>query len=429
MKINGLTLLGDFCAFWLTLLIIIYLRFNHQIFLDALIKHLYPFAFLYLSWILVFYLFGLYDLFKIKPTIPNLKLYFLASIVSFICGVGLFYFLPIFDITPKTNLIYQIIGYILFAFMFRRYIYNLYSSQIIKPVILIGRTKYLEDLSHILNENPQIGLKVLDIVETFEESLKYVNTKNLVMIIENNNTTINETNTLLLFKKNVEVIDIVNVYEKYLFKIPSEYISRIWIIENINTKKNIIYSLVTRTTDVLFSLIILIVSSPFLLIASIFIYLEDKGKILYIQERVGLNSNNFKLYKLRSMVENAESNVAVWATENDPRITRIGKILRKIHLDEIPQMFNILRGDITLVGPRPERPDFVKVLDEKIPNYRLRHIIKPGFTGWAQIKYHYARTNEDSKEKFEYDLYYIKNRNIFMNFGIILRTIQIIFTH
>jgi lipopolysaccharide/colanic/teichoic acid biosynthesis glycosyltransferase len=120
----------------------------------------------------------------------------------------------------------------------------------------------------------------------------------------------------------------------------------------------------------------------------------------------------------------------MWSTgKHDDRVTPIGKIIRKLHIDEIPQMINILKGDISLVGPRPERPEFVSKLEKDISYYSFRHIIRPGFTGWAQIKYRYANTMEDSKEKFEYDLYYIKNRNIFLDFGIIIRTIQIIFTH
>ena len=126
----------------------------------------------------------------------------------------------------------------------------------------------------------------------------------------------------------------------------------------------------------------------------------------------------------------AEISKAIWSTgKDDPRITKVGKIIRKLHIDEIPQMINILKGDLALVGPRPERPQFVKQLDDTIPHYNLRHIIRPGFTGWAQIKYKYANNINESKEKFEYDLYYIKNRNIFLDIGIIIRTIQIIFTH
>ena len=135
------------------------------------------------------------------------------------------------------------------------------------------------------------------------------------------------------------------------------------------------------------------------------------------------------MYNTLDKNPDAKGGHPLWQQPNDNRITPIGKIIRKLHIDEIPQMINILKGDITLVGPRPEHPLFVKLLEESIPHYELRHVIRPGFTGWAQIKYRYARTIDDSREKFEYDLYYIKNRNIFLDFGVILKTIQIVFTH
>jgi lipopolysaccharide/colanic/teichoic acid biosynthesis glycosyltransferase len=125
----------------------------------------------------------------------------------------------------------------------------------------------------------------------------------------------------------------------------------------------------------------------------------------------------------------AETNGAVWASSNDPRVTRVGTLIRKLHIDEIPQMINIIRGDIALVGPRPERPTFVSSLENDLPYYFLRHTITPGFTGWAQIMFRYARTTLDAKEKYEYDLYYIYNRSLFIDIGILLKTIQIIFTH
>jgi lipopolysaccharide/colanic/teichoic acid biosynthesis glycosyltransferase len=230
-------------------------------------------------------------------------------------------------------------------------------------------------------------------------------------------------------------MDTAKAYEKYLYKIPVAYIDASFIVENINIKRDISYVCITYVTDKIFAIFTLILSSPILLIAIIARLIEDGKPIFIKQTRVGLNGKIFNLYKMRSMVVlapdgSAENNGAKWETgTNDPRITPVGKIIRKLHIDEIPQMLNILKGDISLVGPRSERPEFVLQLEKAIPHYDIRHIIKPGFTGWAQIKYRYARSIEESKEKFEYDLYYIKNRNIFIDFGIILRTIQIIFTH
>jgi lipopolysaccharide/colanic/teichoic acid biosynthesis glycosyltransferase len=193
--------------------------------------------------------------------------------------------------------------------------------------------------------------------------------------------------------------------------------------------RNFFYKLATRFMSIFVALVVIVLTLPITLISGILIKLEDKRKIFYRQSRVGKNSEHFLIWKLQSMKQNAEANGAVWAEEKDPRITKFGKVLRKLHIDEIPQMINILKGDISLVGPRPERPEFVEKLEKEIPYYFLRHSITPGFTGWAQIKYRYARTVDDSQSKFEYDLYYLKNRNIFLDFGIILKTVQIIFTH
>jgi lipopolysaccharide/colanic/teichoic acid biosynthesis glycosyltransferase len=175
-------------------------------------------------------------------------------------------------------------------------------------------------------------------------------------------------------------------------------------------------------------------TSPLLAIIILAIKIEDHGPIFIRQERYGKHGKKFKLYKFRSMIVlgadgQAETGTAVWATVNDPRVTRVGKITRKLHLDELGQMINLIKGDLTLVGPRPERSEFVAELEKQIPYYFIRHTIQPGFTGWAQIKFRYARTVMDSQEKFEYDLYYLKNRNFFLDIGIILKTVQIIFTH
>jgi len=183
-----------------------------------------------------------------------------------------------------------------------------------------------------------------------------------------------------------------------------------------------------RFVDIILAFSIIIITSPLWLIFAVLIKLEDKGPVFYRQKRVGKDRNEFWLTKFRSMKIDAENGKAKWAEKDDPRITKIGRFLRKIHLDELPQMLNILKGDISLVGPRPERPEFVKKLEKEIPHYHLRHIIRPGFTGWAQIKFRYGRTVEDSHEKFQYDLYYIKNRSLFLDLGILLKTFQLFFS-
>jgi len=159
---------------------------------------------------------------------------------------------------------------------------------------------------------------------------------------------------------------------------------------------------------------------PIIFILNIFI---NKGPLFYTQIRVGKNGQNFNIFKLRSMVVNAETSGAVYAQKNDTRITKFGKFLRKTRLDEVPQFFNILKGDMSIIGPRPERPEFVKDLEEKVPFYAIRHVVKPGLTGWAQVKFPYAGTLEEQEKKLRYDLFYIKEQSMFLDFKIIIKTI------
>jgi exopolysaccharide biosynthesis polyprenyl glycosylphosphotransferase len=186
------------------------------------------------------------------------------------------------------------------------------------------------------------------------------------------------------------------------------------------------YSKVKRIVDVAISTILLIITSPLFLIIPIIIKISSRGPIFYVQERSGLDEKRFKLIKFRTMVNNAEENGPQWASENDPRVTRVGKILRKLRLDELPQLINVLKGDMSLIGPRPERDNFIRELKTKIRYYSLRFYVKPGITGWAQINYRYGASLEDAIEKLAYDLYYIKNMSLLLDISIILKTIRVV---
>jgi lipopolysaccharide/colanic/teichoic acid biosynthesis glycosyltransferase len=200
-------------------------------------------------------------------------------------------------------------------------------------------------------------------------------------------------------------------------------------IQIITAHQHIGYQFFERTLEIIIALVVLIVCSPLLLVAIIGRFIEDGSPIFYTQTRAGKDNTIFNVYKLRSMKKDAEKNGVQWADKRDARTTAFGRLLRKTHIDELPQMWNVLRGDIALIGPRPERPEIIAELEKTIPYYSLRHSVKPGFTGWAQIKFRYARTVLDSQEKFEYDLYYLLNKNPLLDFGILVKTIQIIFTH
>ena len=166
-----------------------------------------------------------------------------------------------------------------------------------------------------------------------------------------------------------------------------------------------------------------------MLIAAVFIVLEDGFPLLYRQERVGLNGRLFNVIKFRSMRRDAEKDgKPVWARAKDNRVTRVGQIIRKLRIDELPQLFSVLKGDMSLVGPRPERPFFVDQLTKEIPFYAVRHSVKPGVTGWAQVRYHYGAMVEDSAEKLQYDLYYVKNHSLFLDLVVLFETVGVVLT-
>jgi len=182
-----------------------------------------------------------------------------------------------------------------------------------------------------------------------------------------------------------------------------------------------------RLLDVSIALLMLCVGLPIMAMVALAIWLESGLPVIYVQERVGLHGKPFRLYKFRSMRQNAEGDgQPVWATKADQRVTRLGRFLRQTRLDELPQLFNVLLGDMSLVGPRPERPAFVNALEQEIPFYALRHQVKPGITGWAQICFPYGASSEDARQKLQYDLYYLKNYSLFLDLNILCLTLQVV---
>lgn len=241
------------------------------------------------------------------------------------------------------------------------------------------------------------------------------------------NLPIRELLTLKL--QGVEIIDIVEFLERESGKIRVDLLNPGWLVFSPGFRSNVLRRFEKRAVDLSFGLLIALTTWPIMILVAICIKLEDglRAPVIYRQERVGLGGKVFEVLKFRSMIENAESDgQPQWATENDARITRVGSVLRKYRLDELPQVFNVIRGDMSVVGPRPERPAFVEELAESIPYYSERHSIKPGVTGWAQLRYSYGATSEDAIEKLQYDLYYVKNHNLPLDLLILLQTVEVV---
>ena len=220
---------------------------------------------------------------------------------------------------------------------------------------------------------------------------------------------------------------LASVYEEYTGKIALENLRPSWLVFSTGFRKSRLLTLTKRVFDITAAVCGLILSLPLTIISAIVVKLESpRDPVLYHQERVGLNGEPFTIHKFRTMRSDAEATTGpVWsAGDHDPRITKVGRFMRKTRLDEIPQLWNVLRGDMSLIGPRPERPAFVEKLTQQIPFYGQRHVVKPGVTGWAQVRYSYGASVEDAIEKMQYDLYYVKHMSLMFDLMIALETIK-----
>jgi sugar transferase (PEP-CTERM system associated) len=227
--------------------------------------------------------------------------------------------------------------------------------------------------------------------------------------------------------KGISIVEATSLYEKLTGKIAVESLRPSWLIFSEGFRKSPITHLYKRLFGILLSVVGLILLMPLIGLVALLIKLDSRGPILFRQKRVGENGRVFDLLKFRSMRVDAEAATGpVWAKKDDSRTTRIGKFIRKVRLDELPQFINVLKGDMSFVGPRPERPHFVEQLSEKIPYYNQRHTVKPGITGWAQVRYHYGGSIDDTLEKLQYDLYYIKHMSISLDLLIIFQTVKIV---
>lgn len=227
----------------------------------------------------------------------------------------------------------------------------------------------------------------------------------------------------------IRVLDLASYFEQTLGQIRLESLYAGWLIFGDGFRQGTFRSAVKRLSDILFASVLLLLSMPIMVLTALLIIIESGTPVLYVQERVGRNGRLFNVIKFRSMRTDAEKDgQPIWAQKKDDRTTRVGRIIRKLRIDELPQLYCVLKGDMSLVGPRPERQFFVEQLTNEIPFYAVRHSVKPGLTGWAQVRYHYGATVEDSAEKLQYDLYYVKNHSLLLDMIILFETVAVVLT-
>jgi exopolysaccharide biosynthesis polyprenyl glycosylphosphotransferase len=321
------------------------------------------------------------------------------------------------------------------------YIYLLASKRFYKPIVLVCRSKDFNKLSkELIINDPHIRIvKYIDVdfnnqnslLSEFQLNLIEINgflathfISEIVVANYSKKTSIEVYNKLLEISENgIPITQYEDVYEDLTSRIPLHLKDKsLYRFFPFSKKQNQLYLLLVRCIDIVVSIIGLTVLVAIIPLIFFFNLIWNKGPLLFHQERIGRKEMPFNIFKLRTMIVNAEKNGAVFATVNDSRITPFGKLLRKTRIDEFPQFINVLIGEMSIIGPRPERKVFVDQIANEIPLYHTRHIVKPGLTGWAQINYPYGETLEDSLMKLEYDLYYIKHRNIFLDINIAVKT-------
>ena len=303
-------------------------------------------------------------------------------------------------------------------------------------VVFVGENDYTQDLLESVKKDGQYvfaaSLNNTDIKALGKEIVEMYKTKKFDVLVDFTDKLLGDpklTGKLLQYKlEGLQYYNYLEFYETYENKLPISHLSPKWFLENTGFEiyHNNFNLKAKRLLDLFFAMLIGIFAAPVIILAAIIVKLESNGPVFFIQERIGEGNRKFNIVKFRSMTTDAEKDGPQWASKNDNRVTKFGKIMRATRIDELPQLWNVLRGEMSFVGPRPEREFFIQQLEKEIPYYNLRHTVKPGLTGWAQVMYPYGASVEDAYRKLQYDLYYIKHHSIPFDVKVLLKTVTIV---
>ncbi len=427
--------IGDIFFFVFSLWLSLYVRFAEVPTASRLSQHFVPFSILFVIWLLVYFIAGLYEKHTLilKSKLP--VIIFNAQVVNSVFAIAFFYIVPAFGIAPKTILfIYLFISFI-FILFWRLYGSMLFGRTEKQSALLIGSGDEMKELLHEVNNNNRYNISFISSIDIsnissidIQEDIITAVYSNEIKIIAVDFSHENVAPLLphlynLIFSK-VRFIDSHRIYEDIFDRIPLSLVTYSWFLENTSATQTFTYDFPKRLMDITLSFILGLVSLVFYPLVYVAIKIDDGSKIFISQERVGKDGKTIKLYKFRSMsLDESDINKS-----NENRVTKVGNILRKSRIDELPQLWNVFWGDISLIGPRPELPSGVAIYDKEIPYYNIRHLIKPGLSGWAQIHQenhpHHGPEVTLTREKLTYDIYYIKNRSFWLDIKIALKTIK-----
>ena len=430
-------LLGDIALFYAALFLSLLIRYRGEYISAAysfMYAHVVPFSFVLVAWVLVFYLFDLYREQNFKPDSHTFGVYARALGVNVATAIAIFYFFfPVFGISPKTNLV-------IFAVLFAGidYLYRLGLGSVFvrrgmrNAIVFVGDSVEMREAVAFIRENPQVGYAVSRWITNFASSA--LSGAELQHTLEHAQTLVVQERAIedaaivraiyAALPFGIKVFEFTDLYEILFRRIPLGEINEAWFIRNIWLKRPL-YRSVKAIFDRCIAFFLIVLFAPFAAVIALLIAATSAGPIIYRQQRTGLNGVPFSIYKFRSMVH--RHNNAPTTAAKDPRITAVGRLIRATHLDELPQLINVIRGDLSFVGPRPESVSLVETYAE-LPYYEMRHVVRPGITGWAQVNYKASESLAEACEKLTYDIYYIKNQSMVLDLLILIKTIKYLFT-
>lgn len=432
--------LGDVIALYAALFLMLVIRYGGTYYQEFRDFHALPFTVIFAFWLLIFFIAGLYDLRRLRNTLDFIKTLWLAVATGTIVSILIFYAVPLFGIAPKTNLFLFAIIFVVIETVWRRsFNRSAGSSGAQNRILLIGNGG-VNEIEKMISENIQLGYEICARInegaamQTLATIEKIVDEKNINTIVVSRQLKREghlPSALFRLFAKGMLVMDLPNFYETVMRKVPLDDLEETWFLENIEGVAQL-YDPLKRAWEFAAALMLGVILLPIELLIALLVALTSRGPAIYRQARVGKNGRVFTLYKFRSMVAlapdgSAETGGAAWATKGDARTTPIGRLLRASHLDELPQLWNVLRGELSFVGPRPERPEWVVKLEKQIPYYETRLLVKPGITGWAQLNHRADLDLADVRQKLQYDIYYLKNRSFILDLAILAKTLKSFF--
>lgn len=410
-----LLFLGDVLALSSALYLSLMLRSLSVPTFATLMEHFLPFSLITVVWLLIFYIFDLYGKQTLVTRSHLSGMIMRAQVLNGVIAVIFFYLIPFFSIAPKTILFINLFVSTILIYIWRRFISEMIPRGRQESIVVLSDVVEAQELICELEQNVKYAVRVLEpsVLSTAQAS----NISFVVLDLSDSEREGRLSNFYALLLSGVRFIDVATFYEEIFDRIPLSCVDERWFLEHITSRPKQIYDTVKRVLDVCIAGIVWLVTIPLYPLVYLAIKLDDGGPLFIDQARVGKKGKIFRIHKFRSMRDGKE-------------VTRIGKFLRKTRIDEIPQLMSVIRGDLALIGPRPEMPHYVESYRKEIPYYDARHMLPPGLSGWAQIYHdnhpHFAQALEATKEKLSYDLFYVKNRSLWLDLKIALKTIKIL---